>query len=89
MHETDAGGRATGAGELMADWQPIETAPKDGTRIVAIGLTPSGQWCTATVIAWSELLNEWAGQSGHLSDPTFRKVLYQPTKWKPMPVEPD
>jgi hypothetical protein len=60
----------------MSEWQPIETAPKDGTKI----LTASGR--DLSVREWGE--NE-DGDSVWL--PRIRGVF--PTHWMPLPTPPD
>lgn len=51
----------------MSDWQPIETAPKDGTRLLVL-VRPSGHWSAEVNIArWGdpEPFDEpcWVGDS--------------------------
>ena len=59
----------------MTDWQPISTAPKDGTKI--LGVTKSGRmkvdWFDAT-LSTSQFANE-RGDNGY-------------THWMPLPPAP-
>lgn len=77
---------------MAADtWQPIETAPKDGTKILvftAIGDIEIGQWCTT----------EWDRYELHDADRnlyTRRVDIHEfwnnnfPTHWMPLPAAPE
>lgn len=55
------------------EWQPIETAPKDGRDILVM----DGDWLT--IGWWSG--EEWCRQDLHLS-------LSNPTHWMPLPEPP-
>jgi hypothetical protein len=63
----------------VTDWQPIETAPKDGTRIIVANYT----------VVWSDV--SWvkrprAGERWeHL---TLGAVHFAPTHWMPIPKPP-
>jgi len=61
-------------------WQPIETAPKDGT-FVLLWLGP--HWETAEVLQWSEEENAWIDRHhGALIGSLV------PTHWQPLPTPP-
>ena len=73
----------------MTEWQPIETAPKDGT--VLIGKIPNGNldfnneikwvsgWCALYKMEWGGMKKEiWL----KLNDE------HQPTHWMPLPKPP-
>lgn len=73
------------------DWQPIESAPKDGTKILAIenftyewedengvAKTRPGDWC---VVSWHPQHEEWIGFGMMLSS-------FTPTHWMPLPEPP-
>lgn len=61
----------------MSDWQPIETAPKDGTQFLA--LWP--QTCEYGVIRWSHEERAWLeGGADYVSG--F-------TRWMPLPAPPE
>lgn len=71
----------------MTEWQPIETAPKDGTRILA--WQPEGQWksrrllrgARAEIVYWHRPANP---EHGGFWVPSFR-----PTHWMPLPAPPE
>lgn len=64
-------------------WQPIETAPKDGTRIIL-------WWGDLSVFGWwldnTNTRTPWAGWRA----PSLVTVPYgcKPTHWMPMPTGP-
>jgi hypothetical protein len=59
-------------------WQPIETAPKDGTWILAwLG----GIADIADTIQWN-YGGWWNGSNGHVA------TAAQPTHWRPLPTPP-
>jgi hypothetical protein len=66
----------------MTDWQPIETAPRDGT---VIDLWFAGEWSRRMPDAcWSEALKAWivAGRGcSYLESPLI-------THWMPLPTSP-
>lgn len=57
------------------DWQPIETAPRDGTRFIA-WWQPCQQFLAG---GWHEC--RWAG------DGWYHPFFAEPTHWKPPPVD--
>lgn len=63
------------------DWQPIETAPKDGTEILAAWLGYGGRWYRRvmrfTKSGYWNLLAGGAGGTGA-----------RPTHWMPLPPPP-
>ena len=74
------------------EWQPIETAPKDGTKIL-IGKVGSKLICTAH---W-EIEPEWAykGSSpcwaSYMADDDYYSLYFDsdwPTHWMPLPTPP-
>ena len=58
------------------EWQPIETAPKDGTPVLAWLVNPSGDEYI-TVIK--------ANRSGGWD---WRSIYFEPTHWMPLPEPP-
>ena len=58
----------------MSDWQPIETAPKDGTR-VRLGWMPNGVLEYEANSYWDDVWDEWPvpGRPGHFTDATHWK----------------
>ena len=63
----------------LIEWQPIETAPKDGTRI--LGCRPH---YTPNTIDWNVYLEDWANHAGE----DAIRVHYQPTLWQHLPEPP-
>lgn len=80
----------------MSGWQPIKTAPKDGTQILIarlggdVGIDPIEitEWCVMERSRWE-----------HVKDDLWRKVLKEPhefwngnghraTHWMPLPDPP-
>jgi len=63
----------------MSTWQPIETAPKDGTEILA------WQWGEGTfVVFWCPRFFTWKWTTHRLDGDEY---LY-PSHWMPLPASP-
>lgn len=65
----------------MSNWQPIETAPKDGTRVLlwSRGFLPMlGAWLEHTGMAYQKP----AWWSNNVP------IIPQPTHWFPIPTPP-
>ena len=66
--------------DLAPQWQPIATAPKDGTRFMAYEET--GEGCISECW-WHLEVNDWEGwQNDYDSEP-------EPTHWMPLPTPPE
>ena len=48
----------------MSEWQPIESAPKDGSVIVARG-SQAHKAVGYSIIFWDQWENEWAGYNAN------------------------
>jgi hypothetical protein len=71
---------------MSEDWQPIETAPQDGSWILLC--TTDGKMAVCT---WDKLSYNWEkqwvyGPNGH--EHSFRSGFYEATHWKPLPTPP-
>ena len=72
---------------VMTDWQPIETAPKDGTWVLTIikGYIPS-------VSHWNACYRKWLIVSPEDHGDETMEILtdgeYNPTHWMPLPAAP-
>lgn len=65
----------------MSNWQPIDTAPKDGTPVL---LWVGGLWTTGRWSGWNwEVLETGIGYE---SDPVLAD---DPTHWQPLPLGPN
>lgn len=70
----------------MSGWQPIETAPKDGTVVDLWAHWPEGdEWRRSADAMWDADMGDWrAGQY------SFNQYVYAPTvtHWMPLPSAP-
>lgn len=70
----------------MSEWQPIETAPMDGTPILCVvkGIyEPTGEPFHPDVAHWDG--DEWTGTNCEVDN---ERNTYQPTHWMPLPEPP-
>lgn len=82
------GDKATGFDKEMEEyergnrWQPIETAPKDGTPLIL--------FCDDVVGMGQYLLRDWTEWEGwQFMTPVKLQVrAFKPTHWMPLPVPP-
>lgn len=70
----------------MSAWQPIETAPKDGTEILAFGRAEYERtlYAKGHHVCWWEGQQEtgyWSGRDGDCD--------YRITHWMPLPPPPN
>lgn len=67
-------------------WQPIETAPKDGTQIVLLwdGKVVVGHWFRGESV-WSGPAQNWIKDQWGLNSVAYRSA---PTLWQPLPAAP-
>lgn len=62
---------------VRADWQPIETAPKDGTRVLV-----------ADENVWMAVARNWPCNGYWIEDAASGMRLNPPTHWMPLPSPP-
>lgn len=73
--------------ERLSEWRDIETAPKDGTHIVAISnVIPN---CRPTEIAYNIWEGCWADHPAPSDMCPVRRVSTEPTHWLPVPEWPE
>lgn len=73
------------------EWQPIETAPKDGTELLLWnGEHIIGWWETGREFRGSDHFNDWSFGYETVSgyDAGFKRVN-KPTHWQPLPEPPE
>lgn len=74
-------------GEAMSEWQPIESAPRDGTWIVLTdGTSVSTGYWGGTCFGGGPMA--WLVY-GHRSDYEEVDLDGTPTHWQPLPAPPD
>lgn len=77
----------------MSGWQPIETAPKDGTSVLIFGTKWRFDWAGdrdesfAAVCSWCEPMDDESGWSIDHSTYYTTDCLV-PTHWMPLPEPP-
>ncbi|WP_409013866.1 DUF551 domain-containing protein [Dyadobacter sp. CY356] len=64
----------------MTEWQPIETAPKDGTRILICNNPKKNLCFKMHVASFNKLENEWIASAP--------QILKHVTHWMPLPLPP-
>lgn len=76
----------------MSEWQPIETAPRDGTFVLGCVKPPSGawieeyeQWQAPRTVCWRGFHPNAPGKK-QWRDANGRPFL--PTHWQPLPEPP-
>jgi hypothetical protein len=64
-------------------WNPIETAPKDGTKIIL--------WSAdgASTGWWENFEDDWVSATGACGWENYAQYLRDVTHWMPLPVGPD
>lgn len=67
----------------MNEWQPIETAPKDGTDILLLCVSKARSFGGTRVLQGS-----WSGNTGYEKWYTMCNYVMQPTHWMPLPAAP-
>jgi len=69
----------------MNDWQPIETAPKDGTTILAVDALIQD---THAVVYYDDGLYPGSIYVWHVTDTTIAYHRDRFTHWMPLPAQP-
>ena len=64
-------------------WHPIETVPRDGTRVVVIIHDPVNRGPVCTVVYWNRNLERFETALGGF------EVDWPSTHWLPLPPLPD
>lgn len=69
------------------NWQPIETAPKDGTEILIVGVYPDGMAGNVEAGFFDHDSGYWAGTYYDGYGYTYNNP--EPTHWMPLPEPPE
>ncbi len=72
----------------MMEWQPIETAPKDGTSVLLYGTPTQTREVNFTKPVrltgyWDEIDSSWCSTTADWTGP-----FIEATKWQPLPEAP-
>ena len=74
----------------MTDWQPIETAPKDGRNVLSpnygrdvLLFVPDG-YCTKVFVGFFDYMDGWLTPEGG----EIKIISGFPTHWMPLPEPP-
>ncbi len=68
------------------EWQPIETAPKDGTRILAYGKIALETECGVGTVAWNALRALWWADPNEATE--YEPWPCELTHWMLIPAPP-
>lgn len=68
----------------MSEWQPIETAPKDGRRI----LVSEANYVDSIGCAYWSYSKEWKEEGWYSSACCDDITMFFPTHWMPLPPPP-
>jgi hypothetical protein len=73
----------------MSEWQSIETAPRDGQRILAIGGGLGIAPCDMEIVSYNTVVGAWDTPNFTLDDRDDEADGYcRPTHWMPLPTIP-
>jgi len=70
------------------NWQPIETAPKDGTRILVYVPPKEYYYVTIYIVLWIKSLNGFYLYYATGEDAQKDALVRNPTYWMPLPDPP-
>jgi hypothetical protein len=76
----------------MSEWQPMDTAPRDGTRVLGFGESageingPSGEM-EIEVMAYDSPRTDYAGYEWRIAGDAYAN-WFKPTHWQPLPAPP-
>ncbi len=71
------------------EWQPIETAPRDGSEIIAFGIKRGDYGYTSDEETWTGV--RWSNESKcwlETKPATRYSNGFKPTHWMPLPPPP-
>jgi hypothetical protein len=68
------------------NWQPIETAPKDGTRILAYGVLGLESHKSIGTVKWNDTCSLWQCDPSEASE--YHPEACDLTHWMPLPEAP-
>jgi hypothetical protein len=75
----------------MSEWQPISTAPKDGSGILAVLVwKDDGEFYDVQTIRWQDTWGEWVPSAVliHMENTGDPSDDVTPTHWMPLPEPP-
>ena len=70
---------------MTAAWQPIETAPKDGTRVLAV----TNEYDGVLIVSWRKAwFGNKVGEMAWFDDEDYDTYI-NITHWMPLPAPPE
>jgi hypothetical protein len=69
----------------MSEWQPIETAPKDGARVLLGRFAPRMDRHGYCAVDWYRQAKDG---NGFIGFGKFNMTFWPPTHWMPLPAPP-